>query len=494
VVQDASGTAYIAWAHHTSGGSGADNAYFCKIPRGGTCATPMSLPIPGATSSSDAITGAFPVLGSGSTVYVMAPRYVRDDVIEYTSTNGGLSFDGGVTINTGSNTTAGPYSNKTNPTNAIPSGTDFLVAANNPGLGFSSFGINQGNFTFASPGDGGVAGSTMGLDGSGNPVIAYWNLASTGQYPLLFYRYNGVGPKTLETNWTGPTAIANGNGPELAGGASGLFLAADEYATSTSPYPTVLTVRKYGGTAFGAPISLGNDPTTGLFDGGTIAQSPSGRVAVAWPTSRGGDSARVMRLYTSTNAGASFAPTADIANIGSGYGIQDNAQVAAADDGQGWLTFRDGGGLQLANFTAVAPYQPGGGGGGGGTPPPAYTGTNKTVSKGLGGGALSGVSITLKVPKSCLQARQAFKVFVGTKVKRKVAKGKHVAVTKVVFGLDGIVLSTVKRGPFTLVVATLGGTSRSVHTVTAKVTVRVRRTHHKTIKVTKTIKGTITIC
>jgi hypothetical protein len=159
---------------------------------------------------------------------------------------------------------------------------------------------------------------------------------------------------TLEANWIGPSGIANGDEPNLSGGASGLFLVSDDYATGASPEPTVLTVRKYGAGTFGAPITLGNDPTTLLFDGGAIAQSPSGKVAVAWPTTRASDGARVMRLYTSTNGGTTFAASLDIAHIGPAYGIGDNAQLAPADDGSGWLTFLDSGGLEVADFNVPA--------------------------------------------------------------------------------------------------------------------------------------------
>jgi hypothetical protein len=492
VVQDASGTAYVAWAH-SAGGENPDVAMFCKIPRGGTCTSPISLPIPltyGETSLSgvDGVSGAFPVFGSGGLVYVVVPRYVQNDVILYASNDGGQTFVHAVypsSVTAG----AGPYSNKTGPTNVILSGGDFVIAANNAGLGFSEVGSSQGNFSFASPGAGGVAGSTMGLDTSGNPVVAYSNLGSPPT-PLLFYRYDGSGPKTDQTNWVGPTAIANGDEPRLAGGASGLLLAADDYSTA-GPDPRVLTVRKYNGTSFDAPVSLGDDPATQLFAAGTIGQSPSGRVAVAWPTSRGGDNTRVMRLYVSTNGGASFAATGDIARIGDAYGLGDNAQIAAADDGQGWLTFRDAGGLELADFSPIAPYvAPGGGGGGGSTIPPAYSGAYHTASKSVG----SGLSVTLKLPKSCLQARQAFKLYVGTRIKRKLAHGQRLAVTKIVFSINGAKVKTITKRPFTLLVPGLLGASHTTHTIAAKVTVRVRREHHKTRNVAKTINGAITIC
>lgn len=496
VVQDASGTAYVGWAH-SAGGENPDVAMFCKIPRGGTCASPISLPLPltygeSSLSGVDGVSGAFPVSGTDGYVYVVVPRYVRNDVILYASNDGGQSFVHAV-YPSSMTPGAGPYSNKTGPTNVLFSGGDFLIAGNNAGLGFSEVGSSTGNFSFASPGDGGVAGSTMGLDTAGNPVVAYWNLTSPPT-SLLFYRYDGSGAKANEANWIGPNAIAAGDEPRLAGGPSGLLLAADDYSPA-GPDPRVLTVRKYNGTNFDAPVSLGDDPTTQLFAAGTIGQSPSGRVAVAWPTSRAGDNARVMRLYVSTNGGASFGVAADVARIGDAYGLEDNAQIAAADDGQGWLTFRDAGGLEVADFSPVTPFvAPGGGGGGGGgaspaPTPPAFSGANRTIATSIGGGA----SVTLKLPKTCLQPRQAFKAYVGTKVKHQLAHTVHAAVRKVTFSLDGVKLATVKHKPFRLVIATLAGAARSVHVVKARITVRVRKgSHVKTV--TKTLKGKIAIC
>jgi hypothetical protein len=493
LAQDAGGTAYVGWAH-SAAGENPDFAMFCKIPRGGTCTAPISLPIPltygeASLSDLDGVSGAFPVLTSGSFVYVVAPRYVRNDVIIYQSTDGGQTFSSPGVVPSSGTPGAGPYSNKTGPTNVIFSGGDFLIAANNPGLGVSEVGTNQGNFSFGSPGS--VAGSTMGLDGAGNPVIAYSNLSSPPT-SLLFYRYDGSGLRTDQANWIGPTAIAGGDEPRLASGPSGLLLAADDYSPA-GPDPRLLTVRKYGGTSFDAPVSLGDDPTTQPFAAGAIGQSPSGLVAVAWPTSRGGDNARVMRLYVSTTGGASFGVAADIARIGDAYGRNDNAELTAGDDGQGWLTFRDAGGLEVADFSPVTPFVPPGGGeggGGGGTTPPAYSGSNRTISGSIGGG----LSVNLRVPKGCLQARQAFNVYVGTKIKHKLAHGKHVAVTKVVFSINGVKVKTVTKRPFRVLVPGILGASHTTYTIAARVTVRIRRKHHKTVKVTKTIKGKVPIC
>ncbi|HET7507213.1 MAG TPA: hypothetical protein VFJ53_02535, partial [Solirubrobacterales bacterium] len=203
VIIDGAGNAYVAWVSEGVG-TGVDPVKFCKIPPGGTC-SPITLSVPGGTDSLDSAAAAFPVFGPPGTVYVVAPRYVRDDVIYWTSFDAGASFDGG--------TENDHYSNKTDPTDVFLQGSQFLVGAYNPGLGFSTVdGLGGGEFEFTDPG-GSVLSSSMGLDGA-NPVIAYATFSDP--YSLFFYRYSGPGSLTTASSWTGPTFIANGYAPSLA--------------------------------------------------------------------------------------------------------------------------------------------------------------------------------------------------------------------------------------------------------------------------------------
>src|SRR5690348_17811107 len=198
LIEDAAGNAYVAWTAEGAG-TGVEPVKFCKIPPGGTC-SPITLSIPGATSLSDSASAAIPVFGPGNTVYVVGPRYPHNDVVYWTSTNGGVSFDGG--------TESTFYSSKTDPTDAFLVGSNFMIGAFNAGLGFSTAevgGLGGGSVSFANPGSGGVAGSSMALAGA-NPVIAYWNI-SDPPYPLLFYRYDGSGSATAEANWQGPIEV-----------------------------------------------------------------------------------------------------------------------------------------------------------------------------------------------------------------------------------------------------------------------------------------------
>ena len=485
IVADAAGTAYVAWV--AVGSSGPDTPRFCKFPRGGTCPAPIVLPIPGATLLSDGAAGAFPVLGAGSTVYVVAPRYARNDVVLYTSNDGGATFGTGVITPSTVPVTNGPYPNKTNPTDVLRVGGSFYIGAYNAGVGFGSFGAVQGNFDVADPGVGGVAGSAMGLDGA-NPVIAWWNI-SAPPYPVLFTRYTGSGAITNPANWTAPAAVAAGYMPRLAGGASGLVLVSQDYAGPASTVPTVLNVRKLTGTTFGAPLTLVNDPTVNLFDGGQVAQSPSGRIAVVWPSPTRVDGYYILRLFASANGGATFTGPANVATIGNAYALGDNAKLALSDDGQGWLTFRDAEGLKVADLTpapvvippppppiAVPPPPPV-------VAPPANLVKNTTVS-------VPGASITFGVPRSCVKPGSKFKVRLTWK--RKKRKGNlFVKVRRADFYIGTKRVKIDTKAPFvqTLTV-TAGSKSGATIRLRARAFIKVKR--GKSPK--KSIFATIKVC
>lgn len=470
VAIDAAGNAYVAWVSEGPG-TAADVPKFCKIAPGGGCA-PTNLPIPGATSLSDSPSGAIPVLGAGGTVYVVAPRYARDDVIIWTSTNGGASFGAGAERDF--------YSGKTEPTDVFLQGSNFLIGAYNSGLGFSTadLGGGGGELSFANPGDGGVASSSMGLAGT-SPVMAYWNI-SDPPYPLLYYRYKGSGSLNAEANWEGPLPITNGYEPGLAGGPGGLFLVSKDYAGGQ--YPTAINVRRYEGTSFGPPKNLAVDSATDLFVGGAIAQSGSGnRLAVAWPGTRAADGARVMRLFSSTDNGASFSES-HVANVGDAYGLNANADLALGDGGNGWIVWTDNTGLRIADLNpVVGPPDP---------VPPIYKGKTKEVTKKAGD-----FLITLRLPKSCLQSRQRFFMGVGKRKRRQLSKklGGQLRFTKVVFIYDGKKLKVKKKKPFRYLVDPGPLAPGSVHVAKAKVTATLTKGEKKR-KVKRVLKGTVKAC
>jgi hypothetical protein len=473
LIVDGAGNAYVSWTSEGSG-TGVEPVKFCKIPPGGTC-SPVTLPIPGASSLVDGASAAIPVFGPGATVYVVAPRYARDDVIYWTSLDGGASFDGG--------TENDNYSNKTNPTDVFLQGSNFLIGAYNPGLGFSTVevgGLGGGELSFADPGAGGVLSSSMALDGA-NPVIAYANF--TDPYSLFFYRYKGSGSLNAESNWSGPTFVANGYAPSLASGPAGLFMASYDY--NGGPNANAVDVRRFDGTGFGSAKTLAVDSSTNLYAGGAIAQSPSGnRVAVAWPGKRSGDDAYVMRLFTSTDGGASYTES-HIAHIGDGYGLHANADLATTDGGGGWLVFSDASGLHLADLNPIAglpPAEP--------PLPPIYKGKTKTVVKKVGN-----FLIVLRLPKSCVQSRQRFFVGVGKRKRKQLSKrlGGEIRFTKVVFIYDGKKLKVKKKKPFRYLIDPGPLAPKSVHRVKARVTLILTK-GKKEKKIKRTIKGTVRAC
>jgi hypothetical protein len=464
VIRDMTDTAYFAWVH--AGGSGPDTPRFCKVPLNGKCTNPINLPIPlsygeSSLDGTDSVAGAFPVFGGGTTIYVVAPRYVHNDVIVYTSTNGGVSFDGGAVIPHTTPPQNGPYSNKTDPTDVLLLGTDFYIGAFNPDLGFSSFGPDEGNFSFSDPGSGGVAGSSLALLSGGKPIEAYWNL-SDPRYRILFYRYIGGGPATTEATWTGPTFVTNGYEPHLAYGTKGVFMVAYEYSTASSDQPSVVRVRRFNGTTFTTLRTLATDKRTNLFAGGAIAESPNGGLAVVWPGYRKGDGRYVMRFFASPD-GSTFKEHIDVARIGSGYSIRDNARVTVGNGGLGWVTFRDEKGIHVADFTPIKPYVP-----------PPYKGKTKTTSKSVA----PGVTVKEKTPKKCVASSQKFPVSIGTKVKKKLAHGRKAKLRKVVIRVDGAKVATIKHKPFRRLVK-VQGLPGSKHKVTVSVTLRITRPHHK---------------
>ncbi|HST70166.1 MAG TPA: hypothetical protein VLI94_10970 [Solirubrobacterales bacterium] len=472
VIVDGAGNAYVAWIGDGVG-TAIDPVRYCKIPPGGAC-SPITLSIPGGTSIADSAAAAIPVFGPGSTVYVVAPRYAQDDLFFFTSTNGGVSFDGG--------TERAEYSNKTDPTDAFLVGSKFYVGAFGPGIGFSTaevLGLGSGSTSLPAPG-GGVLNSSMALDGA-NPVIAYSNFGDP--YTVFFHRFKGAGSPEDAGNWEGPIFVTNGYEPSLTSGPAGLFMVSQDYSGGSNP--NAINVRRYTGTGFGPATTLAVDSSTNLFAGGAIAQSPSGnRLAVAWPGRRPGDNAYVMRLFTSTNGGGSYSES-HIAHLGDAYGLNNNADLATNDAGAGWLVFSNAAGLQMADLNPIAGLPP--------APPPLpgiYKGKTKEVVKKVGD-----FLIVLRLPKSCLQSRQRFFVGVGKRKRKQLSKklGGKIRFTKVVFIYDGKKLKVKKKKPFRYLIDPGPMAAGSVHRVKARVTLILTK-GEKEKKIKRVIEGTVKAC
>jgi hypothetical protein len=351
VAVDGAGTGYFAWEHRASASS--DMTEFCKVARGGGCAAPIVLPTPPLSAppfDSTDVSAAFPVLGTGSTVYVVGPRFVAADVVVWTSTDGGASFGPAVQV-----TASGAYAG-TNPTDVLAHGAGFEISSHNPGLNFIDVQSASTTATGAdlTP-DGGltnISGSSLGL-AAGNPVEAF-SMANSDPQTIDFRSYTGAGDPNDAANWTAPATVTNGILPKLAGGPKGLFLATQDAADGT--YKPV-DVRKYTpGVGFGSPVTLQTD--TSDDNAGAMFQTPTtGQLVVAWQGLVRPDGATGIRVYRSMNGAASFTSAGDVAEGTPNYAVNpDSIRLAAADDGQGFVSFLDdGAGHQLLRVADLNP-------------------------------------------------------------------------------------------------------------------------------------------
>ena len=349
---------------------------FCKIPRGGSCTDPIPLSLPAQSpQDDDGVIQPFPVLGGAAgVVYVVGPRYNRDDTLIWTSTNGGESFTV-KEIPTGSfpdKTGVGDVLFNPNFDSAFPAATDetFAIAGENPGLGYGytsniATETTPTSFTFANPGAF-TSGATLGfttktkvrLGHAAFPAVeAYWT--DTTPDEVRFYRYPAhPAPETEAGGWEGPFTVTDGYEPRLAGGPDGLFLLSTDLAPGApaEEQPSVIDVRKYNETTetFGAPTTIANIPTGSgtLFTSGDIFEnSVTGALYVVQPVDNGSGE-YVMRLWESTDGGQTFHGEREIATIG--YGFTGVPRLAVAEDGQGWLTFKDEGGLEVADLNPLS--------------------------------------------------------------------------------------------------------------------------------------------
>ncbi len=355
IVTEAAGNGYVAWLHTRGGGTEASTVLFCKIPPGGTCTDPITLPLPGAgTSATEAVSLPFPVLGSQpGVVYVVGPRYVDADTLIWTSEDGGEKFSAAKTIasSAGELGVGGVLLNPLHlATKAAPTSDRFDIVSEDPGIGFSEAGntlTENREVVFANPGSF-AQGTTLGLTTTSHlPVEAYWTDTTPDE---VFYYRNTKEPTNKETSWEGPKKVTNGYLPRLAGGPDGLYMLSDDYLSgeSTENPPEVLEVRKYKESTgtFEAPVVVARDPSAGLFVTGNLFENPeTGTLYVTWPEQVGEN--YVMKLWESTDGGAAFHGEREIALLEGDPGIP---WLAAAADGDGWLTFADEGALEVADL------------------------------------------------------------------------------------------------------------------------------------------------
>ncbi len=308
---DAAGTAYLAW--NGTEPSGTRSLHFCRLPRGATaCAGAATLSVPDGSYS---LYRPF-VSVSGPVVQVTQSRYgfaagSFDQVIQFTSSDGGGTFDAGTPVGT----------------------ITFNEAVNGPGgVGAVTFSTTGGGF-FQLMRAGSAASALLSAD---HPYDGAVGVTPTGQLLTVFddasgnsqFRLqSGAGDPNDAGTWGPPVAIGVESYPRLAGGPAGLFLMGENASRG-------LEVRRWNGTTFGPPAALG---TGNEAPQAALSQDAGGRLHAVWPTF---EADGIELHYAVSDDGAAWQQGVVSIQQGSD-GEQDEARVAAAPDHVGaavWTT------------------------------------------------------------------------------------------------------------------------------------------------------------
>jgi hypothetical protein len=369
IVVDATGHGYVTWASSTGNANG-DPLYFCRIPKAGTCTSPLELPIPvGANWDSYHVTQAFPVLGGkAGVVSVVGPSYDYSNVVVWTSHDKGASFGEPQVISSAMYDGTGVGDVLRSPDADTPYYPDyFSIASANPGLFYTFTGIGAigaqdpptgfEQNTASVPGS--VADVTEGYGKTVNPgssqstqtIEAFSTDAAKPRLDFFWSPLPGVSgsPGSLEH---GPMSVGYGISPRLASGPDGLFLLSADYVSSpaNAAKPLHLDVRKWNPSThtFGAPTLVAKIPNdiNATNAGGFAEDSSTGVLTVAWPTENpsGGNN---MSIWTSATKGASFSGPTTVAKLG--YAYNGPARVASVGN-SGFLTWQDSKGLRLVDL------------------------------------------------------------------------------------------------------------------------------------------------
>jgi hypothetical protein len=235
VAVDAAGTAYIAWYGPEST---VTSLHFCRLPRGATaCDVATTITAPGTTLSRPFVTV------DGAAVRVVSYRYGLtgprfDEIWQFTSTDGGATFDAGHAIGVVpfDEGVRGPGDTLTVATSAF---FDGLVVQNVP-LDGSSAGESRAVLSSDH-----VYNGTVGLVNATTPLVVFADASGNAQSR----RYAGAGSLNDPAAWTPPVDIGYADYPRLAGGPAGLFLL-------SGTQQNALTVRKYNGTTFATGTTI----------------------------------------------------------------------------------------------------------------------------------------------------------------------------------------------------------------------------------------------
>ena len=177
-----------------------------------------------------------------------------DEVWEFTSADGGATFDAGhpVGIAPFDEAVRGPGDTLTVATNAESTG----LAVQNVPLDGSTAGTSQAILSADHPYNG-----TVGLAGAATASRSSPTARATRRSPR-------AGALNDAATWTPPVDIGYADYPRLAGGPSGLFLLSGTVANT-------LTVRKFDGTTFDAGVKIADHADDAQAH---LAEDPAGRL------------------------------------------------------------------------------------------------------------------------------------------------------------------------------------------------------------------------
>jgi hypothetical protein len=261
VAVDAAGTAYIAWFGPESTTTSLN---FCRLPRAASaCDVRTTIAAPGTTLSRPFVTV------DGATVRVVSYRYGLtgarfDEIWEFTSADGGATFDAGHPIGIApfDEAVRGPADTLTVTTNAESTG----LAVQNVPLDGTTAGDTQAILSADHPYNGTVGFAPVaGVSSVGvlTPIAVFADASSNAQFRL----FNGASLNDA-ASWGPPVDIGYADYPRLAGGPSGLFLLSGNPANA-------LTVRKWNGSTFGPPVKIADAADDAQAH---LTQDPGGRL------------------------------------------------------------------------------------------------------------------------------------------------------------------------------------------------------------------------
>ena len=341
VAVDAAGTGHFAWLSEPSGG--VQTIGYCDVPRGAdACAHRQSFDLPGPNSPPvNGASAALVVLVPGSsTVLLVVPRYVDNDTLLWRSDDGGATFSGPVTIATRTGTHGSDYRDA-----VLGPGNVISMGFANPSVYFQAAPLagppGSAELEFPPPASGTLLYDEETAIDNGIPMLAGWNIPRAGRHEVGFYRWSGAGDINSAATWNGPAIVGEGDTTSLVSGPAGVFLFSNGYRTGQD-FTSQPQVRKFDGTAFGAPVSYGS---TG--DDQTDAVEPSAGFLIA-ASRHQATSGHTVHLEVSRDGGATFAGR-DVASALNPFPVR----VGAAPDGSGFVAYHDDNALRAVAFDAA---------------------------------------------------------------------------------------------------------------------------------------------